>query len=744
MNNNQISQKVNEILIETQSEGLVAISILIGITACVLLLYPGNNSEATSTFDRLGLLLTGLTVLIWLTRNKYPAGTWATILGTTLAIFIMHGVHLEWNILFILVIPSALAAGYLGIRAGILYGLGSSLVIGLLINRNMGFSPADLFPALGCIWITLLCIGVILRPYRTITNESWFYYNQARELLERYRDNQLELGQMNKELVQAYAELARMNKVVIASQKLAEEARQAKESFVANVSHELRTPLNMIIGFSEMISRSPQTYDKKLPGELLADISAIRRNAEHLSRLVDDVLDLSKLDAGYFRLNLSYCSIRDLILSAVEGVRSLFELKGLYIHFYIGENLLGVTCDETRIRQVLLNLFSNAGRYVEQGGIGITARMDVSKVVISVADTGPGISEEDQKVLFEPFQQLDKPYHSFKGGTGLGLSISRKLVELHGGQIWLTSEVGQGTTFFFSLPIVSFGETDPGILRWISPYSELGEKDRKNRRLINAFKNSYLFIDPEHNLSKLAERLWNDSEVEIAENLEGAIKRIAVSPPQALIINQPFDPQPDEIRKCINALPYDITVFLCDAREPQLVSERYGVLKFLVKPITRDVLLKSVFDIPKVIKKILVVDDETECVQLFTRMLSSAGRDYQLFRAENGERALAIIRQEHPDLVLLDLLLPGINGLDLLPILRNEPGGLDIAVIITSAQDPHLEPLSSLHLSLLKKGGFSGKQLLETISNLVTPVQVGKVEPADISVSKTETILSTS
>ena len=210
----------------------------------------------------------------------------------------------------ILVIPSALAAGYLGIRAGILYGLGSSLVIGLLINRNMGFSPADIFPALGSIWITLLIIALILRPYRTLTHESWFYYNQARELLEKYRDNQLELGQMNKEVIQAYSELARLNKVVIASQKLAEEARQAKESFVANVSHELRTPLNMIIGFSEMISRSPQTYHKKLPGDLLADISAIRRNAEHLSRLVDDVLDLSKLDAGYFRLNLSNCSMR--------------------------------------------------------------------------------------------------------------------------------------------------------------------------------------------------------------------------------------------------------------------------------------------------------------------------------------------------------------------------------------------------------------------------------------------------
>ena len=184
----------------------------------------------------------------------------------------------------------------------------------------------------------------------------------------------------------------------------------------------------------------------------------------------------------------------------MEGVRSLFELKGLYIHLYIDENLPGVTCDETRIRQVLLNLLSNAGRIVEQGGISITAKMDGSKVLISVADTGPGISEEDQKGLFEPFHQLDKPYYSSKGGTGLGLSISRKLVELHGGQIWLNSEIGQGTTFFFRLPIVSIGETEPGILRWISPYSEPGEKDRKHRRLINAFKNSYLFVDPEHNL----------------------------------------------------------------------------------------------------------------------------------------------------------------------------------------------------------------------------------------------------
>ncbi len=721
MDDNQVMQKLKDILIATQSEGLIALSIVIGVTASVLFLYPTQDSFVTAFHDKTAYLLTILAVIIWLIRDRYPVGTWVAIMGVTLAVFLIRVFRPEWEVTFILIIPAILSAGYLGTWGSVSYGLICSFLIGLLFKLSVWNSPYEFIAALAIVWGSLGSVWIILRPYRTTTNESWYYYNQSRELLEKYRDNQLELSQMNHELKQAYAGLARLNKVVIASQKEAEEARQAKESFVANVSHELRTPLNMIIGFSEMISRSPQTYHKKLPGELLADISAIQRNAEHLSRLVDDVLDLSKLDTGYFRLNLSLCSVRDLIYSAVEGVRSLFELKGLYIHQEINDNLPGVTCDETRIRQVLLNLLSNAGRYVDQGGITITAQMESYKVIIGVSDTGPGISEEDQKVLFEPFHQLDKPYQSYKGGTGLGLSISRRLVELHGGQIWLQSEVLKGTTFYFSLPVVSIPEQEPGIMRWYSPYIDTNDKDRKHRRMINDLKNCYLFIDPENRLSKLAGRLWSDIEVETAPNYEEAVTRMGSAPPQALVINQPFNPDKDDIRKWMNALPFDVPVFLCDANEPQMISERFGVHKFLVKPITRDILLKAVSEIPGDIQKILVVDDETECLQLFIRMLSTTGKDYQFFRAENGERALSIIRQDHPDLILLDLILPGINGLDLLPILRKEPGCQDIAIIITSAQDPHLEPLSSLHLTLLRKGGFSGKQILETISNLIQP-----------------------
>ena len=205
------------------------------------------------------------------------------------------------------------------------------------------------------------------RALYTVTEWSIFSFQQAQQRLDQARNQRLEFKQMQEDLTQANRELARLSDRLKAMYQVAEDARRTKEEFVANVSHELRTPLNMIIGFCEMITNAPQVYGGGLPPALLADITAIQRNSQHLARLVDDVLDLSQVEAGKMVLTREWVNLPEIIdASALASGRALFESKGLYLHVEVPRDLPWVYCDSTRIRQVMLNLLSNAGRFTQQ------------------------------------------------------------------------------------------------------------------------------------------------------------------------------------------------------------------------------------------------------------------------------------------------------------------------------------------------------------------------------------------
>ena len=275
--------------------------------------------------------------------------------------------------------------------------------------------------------------------------------------------------------------------MLLATQRAVDEARQAKETFVANVSHELRTPLNMIIGFSSLIAKAPLTYRRRLPPELLADISAIQRNAMHLSKLVDDVLDLSKADAGYMKISLSYASIPALSVEAAQAVQSLFDSKHLWIRMEIAPDLPDVLCDATRIRQVILNLLSNAGRVLENGGVTIRAWVEKNEAVVTVEDTGPGFQKRG---FLEP-SAAEMPPRAERHRLAY---ISRKLVELHGGRMWLESKPSAGACFAFSLPIEATPNKRPRSLD-IRDFAHRRRAD--GHRRLPAIDRRVLFIDAE-------------------------------------------------------------------------------------------------------------------------------------------------------------------------------------------------------------------------------------------------------
>jgi signal transduction histidine kinase len=229
-----------------------------------------------------------------------------------------------------------------------------------------------------------------------------------------------------------------------------EEASQHKSQFLANMSHELRTPLNAILGYTELIL--DQIYGDT-PDKMRTVLTRIQSNSKHLLGLINDVLDLSKIEAGQLTLSLSDYSLKDVIQTVFSAIQPLATEKKIALKIDVAPQLPPGHGDERRLTQVLLNLVGNAIKFTDVGEVSIKGSSVNGAFNVSVCDTGPGISPADQAKLFEEFQQADNSITKQKGGTGLGLAISKRIIELHGGRIWLESDLGHGSTFAFTLPV---------------------------------------------------------------------------------------------------------------------------------------------------------------------------------------------------------------------------------------------------------------------------------------------------
>jgi signal transduction histidine kinase len=223
-----------------------------------------------------------------------------------------------------------------------------------------------------------------------------------------------------------------------------------KSQFFANMSHELRTPLNAVLGYSELLADG--IYGA-MPDKAAEVLERIQSNGKHLLGLINDVLDLSKIEAGQLTLSLDDYSVENVVGSVVSAAGSLARTKGIELTTNIAPDLPVGRGDERRLTQVLLNLVSNAIKFTDTGKVEVDAKAIDGEFNIAVRDTGPGIAPEDQKKIFEEFQQVDNSSTRAKGGTGLGLSISRRFIDMHGGRIDLVSTVGVGSTFSVVIPV---------------------------------------------------------------------------------------------------------------------------------------------------------------------------------------------------------------------------------------------------------------------------------------------------
>lgn len=663
-------------------------------------------------------------------RRNYLAGTWILVLGCTAA----NVLALHWGrigaVACLLALPTGLAALLINLHGGLVVAALSSVTLLWAVVSFPSLEIGAAITALTAVWGTVGLAWGYSYSVRTLMQSSSTSYEQSRHLLEQLRDRQMEQTRVKKDLIEANVQLARLHERLSAMYHIADEARKVKEEFVANVSHELRTPLNMIMGFSEMIIQAPRVYGDGLPSNLLADIAVIHRNSQHLSSLIDDVLDLSQIDAGRMALSKEWSSLREILQEALLAVGPLFESKGLSLDVALPLDLPSLLCDRTRIRQVMLNLLSNAGRFTQRGGIEVRARQESGQVVVSVADTGPGIGTQEREKIFEPFRQVYGSRSRRHGGSGLGLAISKRFVEMHHGRMWLESEFGVGTTFYFSLPVGTPPPADRGPSRWFSPYIHYEARTRRSSAPVPELTTRFVVLEQGTALQRVLHRYSDGVEVSSVHSVEEALMELKRSPAQALIVNDASAGQAIAPLTLLAKLPHDTPVITCCVLGRSDAARQLGVVDYLVKPVDRTTLLSALQTLGNGVETVLLVDDETEALHLFARMLASADADYRVLRATNGHQALGMLRGRRPDVMLLDLRMPGMDGFRVLAEKNKDEAIRDIPVVVISARDPVGGPIVGNALTAACQGGLSVRKVMtcvQAISEILSP----SVEPGD-------------
>ncbi len=362
----QAIEKLKLELVEQTLTGCLVVACVLGILLMML------NEGQPPSLSTVGLIVLSLVVVVILVRRaNHTFGAWILVLGILAVATLSTSWFPATDWRYALAIPIVIALLTINTLAALITAVLVSAVLVWLARQTGG----ALLPIedLAGLWAMVALLALSRSPQRTLVDWAWNGYAQSQAALEEARDRQLQLKQTLEDLALANEETLRLNEMLSLARKAVEEARRAKEEFVANVSHELRTPLNMIIGFSDMILETPELYAHQLPSALLADVSTIRRNSQHLADLVNDVLDLSETDTGRMQLVKEECTFDDIVRDAIEAVGSLFSKRKLTLSVNVPEHLPPIYCDGTRIRQVLLNLLSNAGRYTEKGAAMVSA-----------------------------------------------------------------------------------------------------------------------------------------------------------------------------------------------------------------------------------------------------------------------------------------------------------------------------------------------------------------------------------
>ena len=631
------------------------------------------NGLATSQ-DMPGIALMSLMAAILVVRRRHPnLACWLFLPALVLIQALIPWFHpgpgmIYFGIVGVILLGPILGVWQAAVGAVLFWAVGA----GVVLYRNPAFGSQAMVSLVlyvlstGAVWLA----GRSLRVAVAWALTGW---QRAQDVLQETRQRRGELYRALRALEEATYRIERMNNELILARSEAEEAQAVKARFVATVSHEIRGPLNLILGFSRLMALSPERYSHALPPDYRADVVTIYRNSQHLASLVDDILDMSQIEAERLPLIKERVDLESEVISdALQIAQPLAERKGLRLILDLHDALPPVLVDPVRIRQVVLNLLMNATRFTEAGSITVGTRLEEKRVVVSVSDTGAGISQQNLGQLFKAFQQLAPADRAAGRGSGLGLSISKQLVELHGGEIWAESEIGVGTTVSFSVPL-------PGVSEVI------GRTKRQEGGRTAHEKGHVLVIHPDAAMVKVLGRYLEGYQVIGLPDEAELAAMVEELHPRAIIATSDWARL---ARQRLSALDYDVPLIECAMPRVAAGGSDEGVLSYLVKPVSREMLMAAIGQLNhRGESTVLIVDDDPDALRLIEAMLLAIPQPYRIIKALDGAQALQAMATETPDVALVDLVMPGMGGEELIARMRRDPRLASVPVVIVSARD---------------------------------------------------------
>ncbi len=507
-----------------------------------------------------------------------------------------------------------------------------------------------------------------------------------------------------------------------ASQAALEAASQAKSEFLANMSHELRTPLNAIIGYSEMLREDAEAegFEQAAP-----DLDKIHSAAHHLLTLINDILDLSKIEAGRMDLYVETFDLSVEIQRALATITPLVERNGNRLEVKTGPDLGIMESDRTKVRQILFNLLSNASKFTSEGVITLEALQGAGELLFRISDTGIGMTAQQMEKLFQAFTQADPSTTRRYGGTGLGLAITQRFCHMMGGTIDVESQPGQGTTFTVTLPAV-LSEEAPTEAEAAAPGSTPATGDETPAAGDGA--RTILVVDDDPSVLELVSRtLTRDGfHVITADHGVRALELARGHGPAAITLDVMM-PEVDgwSVLTQLKADPVtaEIPVVMLTIVSDREMGYSLGASDYLIKPVNRDDLRRVLarYTEPHPAGTVLILEDNLDALELARRVIQSEG--YRVVTAEDGLEGLQHLEQCLPDLILLDLMMPRMDGFGFLAALRSRPECARIPVVVLTAMELTQEQRDRLNgrvAEILEKASTPASALLEQIRRFVT------------------------